>query len=182
MSVSLFIGNLPFNATEGELRDLFSTVGSLLSIYLPTDRESGKLRGFAFIEYQEPAHAAEAIRRFDQQLYKGRPLRVTEARARESRPRTGAPAPTPAMGSRLAITQEADGPQLRRDKPERNFGPDAAPRRHSKSGHKSERSPKRPMREVERSQFFGVDDDESFESDVEGENFASRESFTEDNE
>ena len=61
MPVSLFVGNLPYNATEGELRELFSAVGALLNVYLPTDRESGKLRGFAFIEFSERAHAEEAF-------------------------------------------------------------------------------------------------------------------------
>src|SRR5689334_2091137 len=99
MPVSLFVGNLPYNATEGELRELFSAVGALLNVYLPTDRESGKLRGFAFIEFSERAHAEEAIRRFNQHLFKGRPLTVNEARAREERPRTGAPSRPPLYNS-----------------------------------------------------------------------------------
>ena len=85
MPVSLFVGNLPYNATEAELRELFSEVGSLVNVYLPTDRETGKLRGFAFVDFRERTDAEEAIRRFNQQLFKGRPLTVNEARPKEDR-------------------------------------------------------------------------------------------------
>jgi RNA recognition motif-containing protein len=182
MSASLFIGNLPYNASEGELRELFSTVGQLLSVYLPTERESGKLRGFAFIEYSEQAHAEEAIRRFDQHSYKGRPLRVTEARSRDERPRT-TNQPRPLLNpSNQANSQRVSEPSPQSAKPMRNFGPDAAPRRRGKSERKVDRRPKQPMREVGRTQFFGGDDDDSYGDEVDGENFASRETDSEDNE
>jgi RNA recognition motif-containing protein len=182
MAVSLFVGNLPYNATEGELRELFSSIGSLLNVYLPTDRESGKLRGFAFIEYRERAHAEEAIRRFHQHLFKGRPLTVNEARAREERPRTSAPARPPFSNTDPAAAPQSSEPRPQGVKPKRNFGPDATQRRRGKNDQKSDRGPKRPMREVERSQFFGGDDDDSFEGDFEDENFASREIQADDTE
>src|ERR1044071_5209757 len=93
MAVRLFVGNLPYDATEADLREHFSAVGPLSYVYLPTDRETGKPRGFAFIEYAERAQAEEAIRRFNNQLLKGRPIAVNEARAKEDRPRTGPPPP-----------------------------------------------------------------------------------------
>ena len=104
MAVRLFVGNLPYDATEADLREHFSAVGPLSYVYLPTDRETGKPRGFAFIEYADRAQAEEAIRRFNNQLLKGRPIAVNEARAKEDRPRTGAPPtrsfePRPAWGA-----------------------------------------------------------------------------------
>jgi RNA recognition motif-containing protein len=78
MSVRLFVGNLPYDATEADLREHFSAVAPLSYIYLPLDRETGKPRGFAFIEYSEQSHAQEAIRRFNSQMFKGRPLAVNE--------------------------------------------------------------------------------------------------------
>src|ERR1051325_597293 len=94
MPVRLFVGNLPYNVTEAELREIFSAIGPLSYLSLPTDRETGQLRGFAFVEFNDRAQAEEAIRRLNNQLFKGRPLAVNEARAREDRPRTSMPPPS----------------------------------------------------------------------------------------
>src|SRR6185369_9117397 len=88
----LFIGNLPYAASEAELRDHLSSVGEPSQIVLPVDRETGRPRGFAFVDYADRAVAEAAISRFDQQPFKGRPLAVSEARPREERP-AGAPRP-----------------------------------------------------------------------------------------
>jgi RNA recognition motif-containing protein len=184
MPVSLFVGNLPYNATEAELRELFSTVGSLINVYLPTDRETGKLRGFAFVDFRERADAEEAIRRFNQQLFKGRPLTINEARAREERPRTSAPPRPPAFNSGFTPSPQVDEPPGSSGaKPARNFGPDATKRRSNKYDQKSQRGPKRPMRDVGRSQIFGGDDeDDLYDGDMQEDNFASREASSEDDE
>jgi RNA recognition motif-containing protein len=173
MAVSLFVGNLPYNVTEAELRELFSAVGPLSKIYLPTDRETGKLRGFAFLEFNDSGHAQEAIRRFNSELFKGRPLVVNEARAREERPRDSAPS-RPSYGSSSFAGPDMTPPPAPGGKPSRSFGPDATPRRKGRSDQKSDRNPKRPLREVERSQFFGSDEDDSFDGDLGEDNFASR--------
>src|SRR6267143_6326025 len=86
MAVRLFVGNLPYSATEAALREHFSSIGPLSYIYLPMDRETGKPRGFAFVEFSDRAHAEDAIRRFNNQPFMGRPLAVNEAREREDRP------------------------------------------------------------------------------------------------
>ena len=86
MPVRLFVGNLPYETTEAEIREHFSAVASPSYVYLPTDRESGRPRGFAFVEFDNQAQADEAIRRFNNQPFKGRPLAVNEARARENSP------------------------------------------------------------------------------------------------
>src|SRR5262245_36376548 len=85
MPVRLFIGNLPYSATEAELREHLSSVGEPTSVVLPIDRETGRMRGFAFVDYADRAVAEEAIKRFDQQPFKGRGLAVSEARPREER-------------------------------------------------------------------------------------------------
>ena len=92
--VRLFVGNLPYQATEDDLRTHFSQVGQPTQIVRPLDRETGRARGFAFVEYADRAVAEDAIKKFDGQLFMGRPLAVSEARAREDRgpggpPRTG---------------------------------------------------------------------------------------------
>ncbi len=94
MPVRLFVGNLPYDATEAELREHFSAVGSLSYVYFPTDRESGRLRGFAFVEFHDQAHADEAIRLLNNQPFKSRPQAVNEARARENGPGLQKNAPT----------------------------------------------------------------------------------------
>ena len=122
MAVRLFVGNLPYTATEAALREHFSVIGPLSYVYLPIDRESGKPRGFAFVEFNDKAQADEAIRRFNNQLFMGRPLAVNEAREREDRPQ-GLPS-RPYTPSR-----ESPEPPGASERPGRSFGPDAAPRR-----------------------------------------------------
>jgi RNA recognition motif-containing protein len=80
----LFVGNLPYQATEDDLRTHFAQVAPPTQIVRPLDRETGRARGFAFVEYAERAPAEEAIKKFDGQLFMGRPLAVSEARAREA--------------------------------------------------------------------------------------------------
>ena len=89
--VRLFVGNLPYQATEDDLRTHFSQVGQPTQIVRPLDRETGRARGFAFVEYAERPLAEEAIKKFDGQLFMGRPLAVSEARAREDRGPGGPP-------------------------------------------------------------------------------------------
>ena len=91
--VRLFVGNLPYQATEDDLRTHFSQVGQPTQIVRPLDRETGRARGFAFVEYADRAVAEEAIKKFDGQLLMGRPLAVSEARAREDRGPGGPPRP-----------------------------------------------------------------------------------------
>jgi len=86
MSKKLYVGNLPFSATEDDVRKLFSQYGSVESVSLITDRDTGRPRGFGFVEMnQEGADAAVAA--LDQTEFGGRNLRVNEAKAREDRPR-----------------------------------------------------------------------------------------------
>ncbi len=86
MSVRLFIGNLPYSATEADLRALFGEVAEPAQVVLPTDRETGRPRGFAFVDFAEREHAEQVIERYNGQPFSGRPLAVSEARAREDRP------------------------------------------------------------------------------------------------
>ena len=79
-SVRLFVGNLPYQATEDDLRAHFSQVGAPTQIVRPLDRETGRARGFAFVEYADRAAAEEVIKRFDGQLFMGRPLAVSRQR------------------------------------------------------------------------------------------------------
>lgn len=84
MSKKLFVGNLPFSATEDDVRELFAEYGALESVAWITDRDSGRFRGFCFIEMAD-SEAASAIEALDGQDFQGRNLRVNEARPREER-------------------------------------------------------------------------------------------------
>ncbi len=97
--VRLFVGNLPYQATEDDLRTHFAQVGNPTQIVRPLDRETGRARGFAFVEYAERKDAEEAIKKFDGQLFMGRPLAVSEARAREDRGPGGPPRPGGGYGA-----------------------------------------------------------------------------------
>jgi RNA recognition motif-containing protein len=81
----IYVGNLPFTATEADLRTLFSQHGNVDSVSLPTDRETGRPRGFGFIEMSN-ADAAKAIQSLNGKDMGGRPLRVNEA---QDKPRGG---------------------------------------------------------------------------------------------
>jgi len=168
MSVRLFVGNLAYDVTEDELRELISAIGTPLSVRIPTDRETGKPRGFAFVEWSEAAQAEETVRRFHQQVFKGRPLVVNEARPREegSGYRSNAYAGPGRSGPAAPAGPTERAP--RSEQPTRTFGPDAPPHGKRKSkGHspKGERGPKGPIRERPGGQFTagGVDDSEGDE-------------------
>lgn len=165
MPIRLFVGNLPYDTTEAELKDHFAAVAPVTYLTIPKDRETGRSRNFAFVEFGERAQAEEAVRRFNNQSFNGRPLAVSEARPREEGRSMNAPARAPL--SRSYSTGEpgvAPSPPSG-DKPNRNFGPDAAPPRRNKGkgAPKSERGSKGPMREVVSSQFTGGEDDDDYD-------------------
>ena len=85
MAVRLFVGNLSYATTEADLRTYFGTVAPPSQVVLPVDRETGRPRGFAFVEYTDRTQAEQAIQQFNGQPFNGRPLAVSEARAREDR-------------------------------------------------------------------------------------------------
>src|SRR5262245_45768403 len=80
---------MPYGATDADLRAHFAQVGEPSQIVIPVDRETGRPRGFAFVEYQDRSLAEAAISRFNQQPFMGRSLSVSEARPREERPAGG---------------------------------------------------------------------------------------------
>lgn len=194
MSVRLFIGNLPYSATEADLRDHLSSVGNPVQIVLPTDRETGRPRGFAFVDYAERGMAEEAIRRFNQQPFKGRPLAVSEARPREERP-AGAPRPGGFGGPRPAGPGGFGGPRPGGFAPRppdagggasrnRNFGPDAPPKNKRKPPRKdSERGPKGPIKERPVGRLYDADEDwRSVDDELDLDNVATSAKDDEDNE
>jgi RNA recognition motif-containing protein len=82
LSKKLYIGNIPFSATEDELRGLFERHGSVDSVNVITDRETGRPRGFAFVEMSEASSADDAVRALDGSDLGGRSIRVNEAQDR----------------------------------------------------------------------------------------------------
>jgi RNA recognition motif-containing protein len=94
----LFVGNMPYGATEADLRAHFSGVGEPSQIVIPVDRETGRPRGFAFVEFAERSVAEQAINRFNQQPFMGRSLSVSEARPREAGGGGGGFGPRPGGG------------------------------------------------------------------------------------
>ena len=84
MSKRLYVGNLPFTATEEEIRTMFSAYGTVDSVELPMDRDTGRPRGFGFVQMEESA-ATKAISGLDGKDMGGRALRVNEAKERSER-------------------------------------------------------------------------------------------------
>jgi cold-inducible RNA-binding protein len=187
LAVRLFIGNLPYGASEADLRAHFSSVAEPSHVAMPVDRETGRPRGFAFVEFVDRAVAEEVIRKFDSQPFQGRPLAVSEARAREDRPprppgggfaprpgggpggfggpRPGGPGfggPRPPGGGGFGGPRPGPGGPppgaVARDR-SANFGPPAPPRRlRGKKTTQQEHKPRGPIKERTGGRIYDVDD------------------------
>ena len=83
MSKKIYVGNLSFSSTEGDLKDAFGRHGAVETVSVITDRETGRPRGFAFVEMEEASAADDAIRALDGSDLGGRTIKVNEAQARK---------------------------------------------------------------------------------------------------
>jgi RNA recognition motif-containing protein len=177
LAVRLFVGNLSYSTTEADLRTYFGGVAPPSQVVLPVDRETGRPRGFAFVEFQDRGHAERAIQQFNGQIFNGRPLAVSEARAREDRgpgappsgPRPGGFTPRPPSGFGGpprpfdANVPPAGGPRSR------NFGPDAKPQRggSAKAKKKESERPRGPIPLKNTGRSFTLDDADAPADDAE---------------
>lgn len=89
MAKRLYVGNLPYSATDDQLRDIFSQSGTVESAQVIIDKMSGRSKGFGFVEMSDDAGAAKAIEMWNGKDLDGRPLVVNEARPMEPRPARG---------------------------------------------------------------------------------------------
>jgi RNA recognition motif-containing protein len=175
MPSRLFVGNLPYDATEVELKDHFAQSGPVTRVFIPLDRETGKVRGFAFVEYADSDHATQAIQELHQQPFKDRPLVVNEARPSEARPLGGGSHPPtglsrpvrPESRERTTIGETARS-QGRKVSP-------AGSRRRGKRSPWEEAPKKEPIKEKIGGRFFGEDDDfdDDEAADAEFDDFAT---------
>ena len=190
--VRLFVGNLPYQATEDDLRTHFAQVGKPTQIVRPLDRETGRARGFAFVEYAERSEAEAAIKSFDGQLFMGRPLAVSEARAREDRgpggpPRSGGyggPRPGggfgggggggysgggggfggPRPGGFGSPSRSGHGEGGAHQARQKDFGPPAPPKDKKKPFKKNEDKPRGPIPTKFTGRTFDLDDTDEDDS------------------
>jgi RNA recognition motif-containing protein len=177
LAVRLFVGNLAYSTTEADLRTYFGAVAPPSQVVLPVDRETGRPRGFAFVEFIDRANAEQAIQRFNGQPFNGRPLAVSEARAREDRgpggpPRPGGYSSGPRPGGGFAPRPpgsfggprpfEGGGSSAPGSVPgrSRNFGPDAKPQRggSAKAKKKGDDKPRGPIPTKVTGRSFSLDD------------------------
>ena len=87
--MKLYVGNLSFSVTETNLREMFSAFGEVKSAQLILDRDTGRSKGFAFVELSSDQEAREAIAGLNGKMSDGRALTVNEAKPKEDRPRSG---------------------------------------------------------------------------------------------
>lgn len=80
--MSIYVGNLPYEVTEQELNEVFSDYGTVKRVTIPVDRETGKVRGFGFVEMETESEESPAIEALDGAEWMGRELRVNKARPR----------------------------------------------------------------------------------------------------
>lgn len=84
--MNIYIGNLPYNVSEEDLRDAFGQFGQVQSANIITDKFSGRSKGFGFVDMPNDSEAREAIEAMNDKDFKGRTIKVNEARPREERP------------------------------------------------------------------------------------------------
>ena len=200
MAVRLFVGNLSYSTTEADLRTYFGSVAQPSQVVLPVDRETGRPRGFAFVEFVERSDAEQAIQRFNGQVFNGRPLAVSEARAREDRgpggprpggfsgPRPGGGGfsggprpggfgggPRPGGGSFSGPPRSFDPLAPAPPRGARNFGPDAKPQRgpNAKAKKKEAERPRGPIPLKNTGRSFSLEDDSPDESLPDIDDFAT---------
>ena len=201
MAVRLFVGNLSYSTTEADLRTYFGSVAQPSQVVLPVDRETGRPRGFAFVEFIERSDAEQAIQRFNGQVFNGRPLAVSEARAREDRgpggprpgggfggPRpsgggfSGGPRPGGFSGGPRPGGGGFGGPPRPFDplapappRGARNFGPDAKPQRgpNAKAKKKEAERPRGPIPLKNTGRSFSLEDDSPDENLPDIDDFAT---------
>ena len=89
MESKLYVGNLSYSTTEDDLRQLFAQAGNVKSVSVIKDRDTGRSKGFAFVEMGNDEDAQKAISQFNGQSFQDRSLKVNVARPREDRPRGG---------------------------------------------------------------------------------------------
>ncbi len=89
MATKLYVGNLSYDTTEDQIRTLFTQAGEVAEIALITDRDTGRPKGFGFVQMKSEEGAKEAIKRFNGFTLENRALTVNEARPREERPSNG---------------------------------------------------------------------------------------------
>ncbi|MBD2015774.1 RNA-binding protein [Microcoleus sp. FACHB-53] len=87
--MTIYVGNLSYQATEEDLRTVFADYGTVKRVVLPTDRETGRMRGFAFVEMTEETQEDAAISELDGAEWMGRQLRVNKARPKEDNGSSG---------------------------------------------------------------------------------------------
>ena len=83
--MSIYVGNLNYEVTQEDLSEVFSEYGKVKRVHLPTDRETGKKRGFGFVEMETEAEEDSAIETLDGAEWMGRAIKVNKARPRENR-------------------------------------------------------------------------------------------------
>jgi RNA recognition motif-containing protein len=89
MDTKLFVGNLSYNTTEDDLRSLFTQAGTVTSVTVITDRDTGRSKGFAFVEMSSQSEAEQAIKLFNGSMLDNRAVKVDIARPKEDRPFSG---------------------------------------------------------------------------------------------
>jgi RNA recognition motif-containing protein len=89
MNTKMYVGNLSYDATDTDLRELFEAQGTVTDVFIVKDRESGRPRGFAFVSMETPEEMNAAIEALNGEEFLGRAITINEARPREERPQGG---------------------------------------------------------------------------------------------
>lgn len=167
----IFVGNIPFDATEEELRTLFKELGKIRQILIPKDRETGKSRGFAFVEFEDSSQMIEAIARFNKATFKERKITVSEAKKKDSSSSSSFSSSRQKLKSksRSAVEptvtwEEEESEQVREKRYKRDVDFEASSKAKKRMIAEMEERKSKVIRD-KGGKFIGLDDDEEDEDD-----------------
>jgi len=160
VSNRIFVGNIPYDATEQELRDFFQKAGKITQVVIPKDRESGKPRGFAFVEFETAAQMQEAVFKFNNASLRDRKIIVSEAKKKEA---SAAPRSRPSFSSPQAPSvawdvEEADAPREKKFKREVDFEESSKAKKRMMAEITEKKA--RDVSKEKNGRFYSYEDDE----------------------
>lgn len=164
----IFVGNIPFDATEEELKTLFKELGKIKQVLIPKDRETGKSRGFAFVEFEDSSQMMEAIARFNNATFKERKITVSEAKKRDSSsPSSSRQRPQSRSNAAIEPTvtwEEEETEQVREKRYKKDVDFEASSKAKKRMIAEMEERKSKVIRD-KGGKFIGLDDEEEDEDD-----------------
>jgi RNA recognition motif-containing protein len=162
----VFVGNIPFDVTEAELREFFKLAGKITQIAIPKDRETGKSRGFAFLEFESHSQMMDAIERYKNAILKDRKISVSEAKKKDSsQSKTNLKVSTSKTNEPSVIWEEEEVDTSREKKQRKEVDFEASSKAKKKILAEMEEKNSKNIIRQKSGKFIGSDDEEDEDDD-----------------